>query len=115
MAIALYMDHQVPRAITMGLRLRGVDVITAYEDNASELTDPVLLDRAGELDRVLFTCDDDLLAEAAHRQNNSIPFEGIIYAHHLRVSVGQCINNLEINAKAGNPVDLKNGVQYLPL
>ena len=109
------MDHQVPRTITMGLRLRGVDVITAYEDNASELTDPALLDRAGELGRILFTRDDDLLAEAAHRQNNSIAFEGIIYAHQLRVSVGQCINDLEIIAKAGNPVDLKNSVQYLPL
>ena len=38
MAIALYMDHHVPRAITMGLRLRGVDVLTAYEDGANELT-----------------------------------------------------------------------------
>lgn len=30
MAIALYMDHHAPRAITVGLRLRGVDVLTAY-------------------------------------------------------------------------------------
>lgn len=28
MALALYMDHHVPRAITDGLRLRGVDVLT---------------------------------------------------------------------------------------
>ena len=34
MAIALYMDHHVPRAITHGLRLRGVDVLTAFEDEA---------------------------------------------------------------------------------
>jgi hypothetical protein len=26
--VAFYMDHNVPRAITEGLRLRGVDVIT---------------------------------------------------------------------------------------
>jgi predicted nuclease of predicted toxin-antitoxin system len=68
MAIAFYVDHHVPRAITVGLRLRGVDVLTAYEDGASELDDPELLDRAGELERVLFTQDDDLLAEAARRQ-----------------------------------------------
>jgi hypothetical protein len=48
MAIALYMDHHVPRAITVGLRLRGVDVLTAYEDGANELDDPALLDRASE-------------------------------------------------------------------
>jgi len=38
MTIALYMDHHVPRTITTGLRLRGIDVITAYEDNAHELS-----------------------------------------------------------------------------
>jgi len=32
--ITFYMDHNVPRAITAGLRLRGIDVITAYEDGA---------------------------------------------------------------------------------
>jgi len=32
MTIKLDTDHHVPRAITVGLRIRGVDVITAYED-----------------------------------------------------------------------------------
>lgn len=65
MAVALYMDQHIPRAITVGLRLRGADVLTAYEDGASELDDSALLDRAGESGRVLFTQDDDLLVEAA--------------------------------------------------
>jgi hypothetical protein len=34
MPLAFYMDHHVPRAVTLGLRLRGVDVLTAYEDGA---------------------------------------------------------------------------------
>jgi hypothetical protein len=34
MALAYYMDHNVSSAITNGLRSRGVDVITAYEDGA---------------------------------------------------------------------------------
>ena len=29
---SLYMDHHVPRVITIGLRMRQVDVLTAYED-----------------------------------------------------------------------------------
>ncbi len=114
MAIALYMDHNVPRAITVGLRLREVDVITAYEDGTSELDNSALLDRANELGRVLFTRDDDLLTEAANRQRNQVPFAGVIYAHQLRVSIGTCVHNLEIIAKAGAPEDLMNGVQYLP-
>jgi predicted nuclease of predicted toxin-antitoxin system len=74
MPLALYMDHHVRRAITVGLRLREVEVITAYEDGASELEDAALLDRATVLGRVLFTRDDDLLAEATRRQRESIPF-----------------------------------------
>jgi len=99
----------------MGLRLRGLDVVTAFEDGAAEMDDPELLDRAVELGRVLFTQDDDLLAEAAERQRKGIPFRGVIYAHQLRVSIGTCIRDLEIIAKAGEPQDLKSWVEFLPL
>jgi hypothetical protein len=115
MAIALYMDHHVPRAITAGLMRRGVDVITAYQDSANELEDDDLLDRAGDLGRVLFTRDDDLLMEAAWRQREGVPFHGVIYAHQLRVPIGVCIGDLEIIAKAGEADDLVNKVVYLPL
>ncbi len=115
MPIALYMDHHVPRAITTGLRLRGVDVVTAFEDGASRLGDPALLDRAGELGRVLFTQDDDLLTEAARRQREGIPFAGVIYAHQLRITIGRCVSDLEIIALAGEPEDLVGRIEFLPL
>ncbi len=115
MPIQLYMDHHVPRAITLGLRLRGVDVITAYEDHAHQLDDSALLDRAKVLERPLFTRDDDLLSEAARRQEENIPFPGVIFAHQLTVSIGKCINDLEIIAKAADPEDLRGCVIFLPL
>lgn len=115
MPVALYMDHHVPHAITLGLRLRGLDVLTAYEDGRSEQQDAALLDRAAELGRVLFTRDDDLLAEATKRQRTGIPFSGIVYAHQLRVAIGRCVQDLAIIAAAGTPKDLKNGVVFLPL
>ncbi len=49
MALALYLDHHVPRAIPVGLRIRGVDVTTAWVDGSHELSDPDILDRATEL------------------------------------------------------------------
>ena len=115
MSIALYMDHHVPRAVTVELRLRGVDVLTAYEDGTSRLDASRLLDRAHKLKRVLFTQDDDLLVEATNRQQSGIPFHGVIYAHQLRVSIGTCVRNLELIAKAGEPEDLFSNVQFLPL
>lgn len=76
MAIAFYMDQHVPRAITTGLQIRGVDVLTAYEDGASELEDATLLDRATALTRALFTRDRDFLAEGVKRQREGIYFAG---------------------------------------
>jgi len=115
MPVALYMDHHVPKAITVGLRLRNVDVITALEDGADQFEDDVLLKRAHELGRALFTQDDDLLEEAAKCQREGIPFSGVIYAHQLRVTIGVCIQDLEVIAKSGETGDLDNQVVFLPL
>jgi len=115
MGLALYLDHHVPRAIAIGLRMRGVDVLTAYEDSSSALSDPELLDRASELKRVLFTQDDDLVIEAVMRQRARAPFCGVIYAHQLRVTIGVCVQQLEMIAKAAEPGDLMNGILFLPL
>ena len=115
MACKLYMDHHVPRAITNGLRLRHVDVLTAYEDKAHELDDSALLDRATALGRALFTQDDDLLVEAKQRQQRDIPFCGVIYAQQRDVSIGQSIQDLELIALLGTEEDLNNRVIYLPL
>jgi len=113
MTIRLYMDHHVPRAITQALRARGVDVLTAFEDEADRFSDARLLSRATELGRVLFTQDDDFLAEAALRNQHQESFNGIIYAHQMRVSIGACVLQLEVIAKAGNTDDLVNRVEFL--
>lgn len=109
------MDVHVPQAITDGLRRRGVDVLTAQEDEAERASDAAILDRAYALQRVLFTRDQDFLAEASHRQAMRRPFFGIVYAHQLRVSIGQCVADLELIAKTCTAADLANRVEHLPL
>ena len=108
------MDVHVHYAITTGLRSRGVDVLTAQEDGTRRFSDPDLLDRATVLGRILFSQDEDLLREAAYRQERGEAFAGIVYAHQLYVSIGQCIQDLEFLAKAGEPEDFVNQVEYLP-
>lgn len=115
MSIAFYLDENVHRGITNGLRIRNVDVLTVQEDRRTSLPDPIILERATELDRVLFSQDDDFLVEATRRQQEKINFSGVIYAHKLKVSVGNCIRDLEIIAKAAHPEELTNQIQYLPL
>ena len=109
------MDVHVPSAITNGLRLRGVDVLTSQEDETREWEDDVLLDRATALGSVLFTQDEDLLREAAQRQERGETFAGVVYAHQLHVTIGQCVRDLEVIALAGEPEDFANRVEYLPL
>ena len=115
MSLAMYMDVHIPRAITTELRLHGVDVLTAQEDNTATFSDPVLLDRATALERVLFTFDADLLVEAARRQREGIFFFGLVYTHRFHISIGKCIDDLEIIAQAGEKEDVTNRILYLPL
>jgi len=115
MPVALYMDAHIPRAVTLGLRMRTVDVLTAQEDGAEIFSDSKLLDRATHLSRAIFTFDDDLLVEATKRQHGHQRFTGVIYAHPSRISIGRCIRDLELIAKAGEPADVQDLIHFLPL
>lgn len=115
MSIRLMMDVHVRKQVTVALRLRGVDVLTAHEDGAARLPDPALLDRAGNLGRVLFSQDSDLLAEATLRQEAGIEFAGVIYAPQLAITIGQTVHDLELIAKVYEPADMANRVEFLPL
>src|SRR5262249_40738372 len=103
MSLKLYLDVHVQRAVRDGLRLRGIDVLTALEDRAATASDPELLNRATALSRVLFTQDEDLLNEANNRQRVGISFPGVIYGHQQNVTVVQCIADLELIAKVYEP------------
>lgn len=109
------MDVHVRLEVTRALVLRSVDVLTAQEDGAARMTDPQLLDRASALGRVLFTQDEDFLREATRRQNEGEPFLGVIYAHQRNITVGECINDLELIAKVMELDEFASRVLYLPL
>ncbi|MCI0464426.1 MAG: hypothetical protein L0Z62_46425 [Gemmataceae bacterium] len=90
-------------------------VLTAQEDGADLFSDPELLDRATSLGYVLFSRDVDFLVEAARRQHAGEAFAGVVYAAQLDVSIGQCVDDLELLAKVYDPPDMMNRVEYLPL
>jgi len=93
--LRLYMDVHINAAITAGLRRRGIDVVTAQEDDATRLDDEPLLDRAASLHRVLFTQDEDLLAIAAERQAKGVFFAGLSYGHQLAATIGKYVLEAE--------------------
>jgi predicted nuclease of predicted toxin-antitoxin system len=113
--IPLYLDEHVARAIAEGLRLRGVDVLTVQEDGRRGASDEAVLDRATELGRPLFSQDEDLLAEAARRVAQGIRFAGVLYAHQVHATIGDCVRDLALIAAAAEPEELANRVEFLPL
>lgn len=113
--IPIYMDEHVPVAITIGLKLKGVDVLTAQADSFTGKPDSALLERATFLRRILFTHDDDLLSLAAERQTAGQLFWGLIYAHPLKVTIGICVKDIELISKYAEEEDVKNKIIFLPL
>ena len=115
MPLRFFADVHVPRAIVQGLRLRDVDVLTAMDDGHETLGDELLLERAGQLGRVLVTSDHHFLAIADAWEATGRQFAGITFVHPLRVPIGVAVKDMELIAKAGAQEDLQNRVLYLPL
>jgi len=114
MNVGLLTDVHVPLAITRGLRRRGIDVLTAQEDGVATLPDEQLLDRAAELKRVLFTQDEDFLAEVAARRKSKRSHATVVYGHQFE-PIGACVSDLEIILKALLPHERENNLLRIPL
>jgi len=113
--IRLYMDHHVPASVTESLRLKGIDVLTAYEDASGATEDEMLLARSTELDRVLYSQDDDLLVITHRWLQTGREFSGLIYAHQLNITVGRAVRDLELMARVLEPEELLNRIEFIPI
>ena len=113
MSLGLYMDVHVPLPITRGLRRRAVNVLTSQEDQTTRLSDPELLRRVRELGRILFSQDEDLIAEAVGCQRRGEPFATVVFARQLDLSIGRCIGQSETLSKAALPQDAQGQIIFL--
>lgn len=83
--------------------------------DAAELPDDDLLGRCAGLGRILVTFDIGFKAMAEAWPRSGREFGGLIYAHPLRVSIGQLVNDLELIAKATDRSEWFNAIEHLPL
>lgn len=109
------MDHHVRSAVTKGLRRRGIDVLTAFEDGRAAAPDEQLLARAAELGRVMFTQDDDFLVVADNWKRIGRHFAGLVYAHQLQATIGQIVTDLQLILEAATSDEMRDAVLFLPL
>ena len=112
--LAFYMDHHVHQSITDGLRRRGIDVITAFEDGREEEDDEVLLERATALDRILVSQDEDLLKIATRWQRTPREFAGLVYAIEQHIDIGGTIEYIELIAHLKTSDEMRNSIEYVP-
>jgi hypothetical protein len=115
MPVAFYMDVHVHAAVTEQLRRRDVDVLTAQDDGSVRLPDDQLLSRSTMLERVLFTHDIRFKTLAEDWQRQAKQFAGLVWGHPMRLTIGQMVANLELIAKATDPLEWWNVVDRLPL
>ena len=112
--LAFYTDHHIHRAIVEGLRRRGIDVITAFEDGRETDDDEALLERAASIGRILVTQDQDFLEIAPRWQRIARHFPGIVYAIQQRIDIGGTIEYLELIAHLKSPDEMRDSVEYVP-
>lgn len=106
--IRYYTDEHVSRAVIVGLRQRGVDVLSVPEANKFGASDEEHLAFAFAEERVLFTHDADFLRLAS----SGIDHAGIVYAHQP-TPVGEIIHGLMLICQVLDSEDMINRVEYL--
>jgi len=115
MPVALYADVHVPQPVILQLRLRGVDILAATEEQTNELPDEELLAVSTSLHRVMVTQDIRFRGRAGQWQQAERAFAGLIFAHQRHVSFGEMIQDLELIAKATDAEYWRNRIEQLPL
>jgi predicted nuclease of predicted toxin-antitoxin system len=106
--IKFCVDEHVPRAVTEGLRRRGVDVLTAQQAELRGATDDKYLAFAVREGRVVFTQDADFLRLHAAGQSH----RGIVYASQ-QTSIGAIIRSLMLIHNALSSEDMVQHVEFI--
>ena len=107
-AIRFYADVHVPRSVTLALRRRGVDVLTAQDIAMEAASDADHLVRATAEGRVLITQDADFLALHA----SGVSHAGIAYARQ-GTPIGIMVNGLLLIFDVMMPAEMVNSVEFL--
>lgn len=106
--IRFYTDVHVPRSVTLALRRRGVDVLTAQDRRLERAEDSEHLDLAAREGRVLVTQDSDFLILSAAGASHA----GIAYVRQ-GVPVGRIVSGLLLLYNVLTADEMINRIEYL--
>jgi len=106
--IRFYMDEHVAKAVTKGLRQRGVNVIVPKEVELLAASDEKHWEFSQTESRVLFTQDDDFLRLASE----GFLHPGIVYASQ-HTPLRNIISGLMLIYQVLDAEEMQNHVEYL--
>ena len=106
--IRFFTDEQVSKAVVMGMRRRGVDILTVPEAGTLGASDAEQLRRARDEGRVVFTQDDDFLRLAAADTSHA----GVVYATQEH-PVGEIIRGLMLIHEVLEAEEMAGRVEFL--
>ena len=109
----IYCDENIESAIIDGLRRRGIEVISARDTGDLGGSDEFHLRRASELEAVILTHDVDFLKIAHQWHQDGKGHKGILYAHPLDLSPGECIRMVELVTQVLTEEEMKNHIEFL--
>lgn len=102
------MDEHIPKAVTEGLRRRGVNVLSAQEAGMSGANDYDQLSLANKEGRIIFTKDADFLR--LHKAG--VSHQGIIYSSK-QSPVGYTVRVLMIIHDLVTPEEMSGRVEFI--
>ncbi len=115
MDIRLYLDEDaMARSLVKGLRARGIDVKTVFEENMTEQNDRAQLEYATREGRAIYTFNvghfSQLHTEYTTQGKNHA---GIIVVHRQRYSIGEQIHRILKLISKKTDEDMKNNIFFL--
>ena len=106
--IRFYADEHVANAVAIGLRLRGVDILTVQQAGLGGAEDAVHLEFALAQTRVIFTQDTDFLHLAAEGRRHA----GIVYAPQ-QTPAGHIVRGLMLIHQVLSTEDMAGMIEFI--
>lgn len=108
-----YADENIESAIIDGLRLRGITIQSVQEAGKSGLPDELQLRHAKSVGAILITRDTDFLHLCEKWKQRGISFPGLLFIPSKRISIGECIREIESLTSMLNSEAMINHIEFL--
>ena len=107
--LRFYLDENVPIALAVQLKRRGIEAVTVRDLGLLGDSDRNHLARARATGFVLCTNDADYLEIAS----TGFAHTGIVFGQQHRHTIGDWVRHLELLTALYEPADMENHIEYL--